>query len=117
MVKKVLLNFSRYFFLILFLGFFASVTFFNHTHTIEGYTIVHSHPFKKSPSGLPMHNHDANGFLLIHFLAVFTAVVIAALFMAKLFLLLLNRSGISHSADLFFQYYLNPNYLRGPPQV
>jgi hypothetical protein len=117
MIKKVFLNISRYFFLLLFLGFFVSMNFFNHVHLVDGNTIVHSHPYKKSPAGTPMHNHSPEGYLLIHFLSEVAAVSIAALIIIRLFLILLYRYRISESVVISFQKFLNPNYLRGPPQV
>ena len=33
----------RIFFLVLFWGYFADITFFTHSHIIHGVTIVHSH--------------------------------------------------------------------------
>lgn len=38
-------KFLRTLLLLLFLGYFGSITFFTHTHTNNGTRIVHSHPF------------------------------------------------------------------------
>lgn len=38
-------KFLRALLLLLFLGYFGSITFFTHTHTVNGTLIVHSHPF------------------------------------------------------------------------
>jgi hypothetical protein len=64
-----------YFLLIFFCGYLGSITFFPHTHIVDGVTIVHSHPFKSDKNGLPIHNHTTNGFLLIHFISHFIATI------------------------------------------
>jgi hypothetical protein len=65
-----------YFLLILFCGYFSSITFFPHTHIVDGVTIVHSHPFKSHSGNVPVnHNHSENGFLLIHFISHYIATV------------------------------------------
>ena len=59
----------RYFFLLLFLAYYASVTLFTHTHIIDGITIVHSHPYKSGTGKNPVnHQHTTNGFGLIQLL-------------------------------------------------
>ncbi len=70
MFKKAGVAISKYFFLLLFLGFLGSITLFNHAHIVNGVTIVHSHPFKSDSNGKPLHSHSYNGFITIHFLSV-----------------------------------------------
>ena len=59
----------RIFFLALFLGYFADITFFTHSHITHGVTIVHSHfscPIpanKDTQSSRP--DHSANALILI----------------------------------------------------
>ena len=59
----------RIFFLALFLGYFADITFFTHSHITHGVTIVHSHfscplPTNKD-SRSSQHDHSANALILI----------------------------------------------------
>ena len=70
MFKKAGIAISKYFFLLLFIGFLGSITLFNHAHIVNGVTIVHSHPFKSDSNGKPLHSHSENGFITIHFLSV-----------------------------------------------
>ena len=117
MVNRLILKISRYFFLVLFLGYLTSITFFTHRHVIDGYKIVHSHPFKSSGHGIPMHNHSVNEFILIHFLTGFLAVVLSFLLANQLLIIPLRRFRKICSNYFFNQQYLNPNSLRGPPEI
>ena len=72
-IRKKLLGFSL---LILFCGYFGSITFFPHTHIVDGVTIAHSHPYKSQPGDDPInHNHSKNRFLLIQFISHFIASI------------------------------------------
>jgi hypothetical protein len=63
---------SGFFLVILFCGYFGSVTFFPHTHIVDGISVVHSHPYKSLPGSNPVdHHHSKNGFLLIQFISNF----------------------------------------------
>jgi hypothetical protein len=74
-LKRIYKKLTGYFLLILFLGYFGSITFFPHTHIVDGVTIVHSHPYKSQPGNVPVnHNHSKNGFLLIQFISNFIAI-------------------------------------------
>lgn len=68
------------FLLIIFCGFFVSVTFFPHSHIVDGFTIVHSHPYKKLPGNSPApHNHSKNALVLIQFLSVIQTLAVGVL--------------------------------------
>jgi hypothetical protein len=69
-MKRWTLLISKYFFLIIFLGFYGSVTLFKHIHVVDGITIVHSHPFS---GGKTNHNHSSKGYLTLQFLDDFSA--------------------------------------------
>ena len=66
--------------LILFLGYYGSITLFPHSHIVNGITIVHSHPYKQgngsNSSNLP---HTGKELLIIQVLSEFisTAVILA----------------------------------------
>ena len=80
-------NIIRYFFLVLFLGYLGSITFFTHTHQIEnGVIIVHSHPFKSGTDKSPVnHQHTTQGFVLIHFLSTFLTSALLCVLAIKCF--------------------------------
>jgi hypothetical protein len=50
---------------LLFISYLAGITFFTHSHVVNGVTIVHSHPFDKSTE----HSHTTTEFQLIHLLS------------------------------------------------
>ena len=115
MVRKLSINISKYFFLFLFIGFFGSVTFFNHAHIVNGVTIIHSHPFKSDTNGAATHNHTPAGYLLIYFLINFIITAGFTLFAIN-FLLLLKQKFSSGLLDQFSeQSVFLSNSLRGPP--
>ena len=60
------------FLVILFCGYFGSTAFFHHTHIINGFSVVHSHPYKSHSGNGPIsHNHSKDGLLLIQFISGF----------------------------------------------
>ena len=72
--KKIM----RYFLLLLFLGYYGSITLFNHTHIVNGVAIVHSHPYNPFSGKKPInHHHSTNEFIFIHFLSHFVTTFLA----------------------------------------
>jgi hypothetical protein len=73
--------------LVLFIGFYCSITFFNHTHILDnGITITHSHPFKSGTGNNPAtHQHNSRSLILIHSLntVLLTAIVMAGFMMSR----------------------------------
>jgi hypothetical protein len=59
--------------LILFLGYYGSITLFYHSHLVLGTTLVHSHPYKSDPTAKPIHSHTDEGFRTIQFINCFIA--------------------------------------------
>jgi len=76
-VKKVL----KVILPVIFITYFASITFFTHTHIVNGVTIVHSHPFQKNDAGSPAHEHTGAEIQLIHILSSFfsTGLIVLAI--------------------------------------
>jgi hypothetical protein len=75
LLKQINNKVMGYFLLILFVGYFGSITFFSHTHIVNGEVIVHSHPYKSQPKNVPFHhNHSKNEFILIHFISNLIAI-------------------------------------------
>jgi hypothetical protein len=60
--------------LILFLGYFACITLFYHSHVVFGETISHSHPYKTDKNGAPLHSHSDKGYITIHLLSCITLI-------------------------------------------
>ncbi len=76
MSAKNLNRITGFFFLILFTGYFGSVTFFSHNHIVDGIQIVHSHPYKsQSGDSQKGHNHTGDGFALIYFMSSFVFTI------------------------------------------
>ncbi len=61
---------SGFFLLIIFCGYFGSITLFPHTHIVDGIQIVHSHPYKSHSDETPVnHDHSTQDYLLIRFIS------------------------------------------------
>lgn len=71
--------------LILFAGYWGSVTLFPHAHHVDGFVIVHSHPFSGAANGSAPLNHTPQQFQLIAHLSLLVMVAAVALsFAARL---------------------------------
>lgn len=68
-MRKYARNAGAALLLILFAGYWSSVTLFPHTHHIDGGVYVHSHPYS-GPSNNPSHSHTAQQFQLIAHLSL-----------------------------------------------
>lgn len=55
--------------LAIYAAYAGSITFFTHTHIINGVTIVHSHPFESDESGNSSHTHNGATIQLIQVLS------------------------------------------------
>ncbi len=72
----------KYSLLVLFIGYYGSITLFTHTHIVNGVVITHSHPYnffkcEKNEQGerIPLHHHTKNEYVLIHTLSHFLTIV------------------------------------------
>jgi len=127
-VAKILrLNFKhcfnkimRYFLLLLFLGYYGSITLFTHTHYIEnGVIIVHSHPFSSGTAKNPLnHQHTAKAYVLIQLLSAFLTTVLFLVFSIEVFKTV-SRKYITQKNDENFSdlSFLCSNGLRAPPFI
>jgi len=105
--------------LILFLGYFGSITLFSHTHHVEnGRIIVHSHPFKSFPGKEPVrHSHSSESFILIQSINAYNATFSFSGFSGSAFLtsqrclLVIPEKQDMPASDSLFSCSL-----RGPPQ-
>lgn len=59
---------------VIFILYFISITFFTHSHVVNGVTIVHSHPYVSNDDGSPTHEHTGAEIQLIQFLTTFHSV-------------------------------------------
>jgi hypothetical protein len=105
----------KYLLLVLFVEYYGSNTLFNHTHTVNGAIITHSHPFNPFKGKSPNHHHTPNEFLLITFLfhALHT-ILFSAFFLlvAKTF----TEIVLCKRRKIFINHaFLYSNGLRAPP--
>jgi len=114
-LKKCSINISRYFFLILFLGFFGSNTFFDHTHIYDDNIIVHSHPFKPDRDGKPFHNHNQSSYLLVYQLNNLIVNIASSLTLACVIFFLSGEVIARTVNNLPLRICHSPFLLRGPP--
>lgn len=63
--NKDILSALKIIFLMIFVCYAGSVSFFFHSHIINGVTIVHSHPYKADEKGNPTHTHTVSEIQLI----------------------------------------------------
>lgn len=107
----------RYFFLILFLGYYGGITLFNHSHILNGVTIVHSHPFNSGTAENPInHQHSANGYVLILLLSHFLTTVSFIAFIIEAYKTVLEKYILLKSDEDFSNLTsLGSNGLRAPP--
>ena len=107
----------RYFLLLLFLGYYGSITLFTHTHIVNGVTIVHSHPYKSGTGKNPVtHQHTANGFIHIQLLSTFITTVSFLAFSIEAFKTVLRKYFLQKNDESFSNLsFLCSNGLRAPP--
>lgn len=108
----------RIFFLALFLSYFADITFFTHSHIVNGVTIVHSHYScgkQSSQNDAPeKHTHSGNALTLISQAAAWIAIILSMPELVATF----PTEIITYSAEipLKAEQTSPPQFhLRGPP--
>jgi hypothetical protein len=111
--KKIM----RYFLLVLFLGYYVSISSFTHTHIVNGVAIVHSHPYNPFSGNKPFnHQHSTNEFFLIHFLSHFITTVSFFAFSIEVYKAVLRNYILQKNDDNFSNlYFFYSNGLRAPP--
>jgi hypothetical protein len=74
-MKTSINNILKFALLLLFVVYYGSITLFMHSHTVNGITISHSHPYKPfSDQNDESHSHTPEGFLVIQLLSGFMAI-------------------------------------------
>jgi len=103
--------------LILFLGYYSSITFFTHSHIINGVTIVHSHPFNSDKGGGSSNSpHSDKSLLIIQLLSELISTIFSinfAILILRILLDKLPRISIKNGYAEPGGYCTSP--LRGPP--
>jgi len=97
--------------LLVFVGFFVSISFFKHKHLVNGVLIVHSHPFSPTEN----HSHSADATNLIQHLSHFESKSVGNAYCAlneSLFIRIVTASTANLQLALDnFQYHVS----RPPP--
>jgi|WetSurMetagenome_2_1015567.scaffolds.fasta_scaffold201640_2 hypothetical protein len=107
----------RFLLLILFLGYYSSITFFTHSHIINGVTIVHSHPFNSDRGGHPSNSpHSEKQLFVIQLLSEFFTTAVAISIAALVLRSLLNEIPVKSTEDGYAEAGCYCTYsLRAPP--
>lgn len=117
-MKEIFQKYLKWFFPILFIGYFCSVSLFEHAHIVDGVIVVHSHAAENSPFGLP-HQHQSDAEIqkfhfLSHYNALDGSVRVLTVFFTPYFLR-------NITVPLAITAYFGPGeevcFLRGPPVV
>jgi hypothetical protein len=68
-LKKYITNILKGLLLILFIGYYCSITMFYHSHLVNGHVLNHSHPYKhdkNNKSPFEPHQHSSSAYNYIH---------------------------------------------------
>ncbi len=104
-------NWLQLHFLLLFVVYYAGSSFFTHTHTIDGQSVTHSHPFE----GTNGHHHTTAEFSIISVLSHFTTTQWADSTQLALFWLLIAAFLTPALAKPVLYYFNRTYFLRPPP--
>jgi len=115
--KYFLGNSMRCLLLFLFMGYYSSITFFTHSHIINGVTIVHSHPFNSDKGGdSSTAPHKGKELVIIQLLSEFFTTFFVFAFAFLLFRALLYKIPVLSTKEGYAEpggYCTSP--LRAPP--
>ncbi len=76
LLRQKIYKYAKHLLLILFLAYYSSITFFPHSHIVDGVTIVHSHPYNPFSKECPTkHDHQKSEYVLIQLLSYFVTTV------------------------------------------
>ncbi|MEG1564612.1 MAG: hypothetical protein RR365_12935 [Bacteroides sp.] len=110
-MKKKLITILKYLLIALFTSYYCQSTLFLHTHTFNGETITHSHPYL--PNG--GHSHTGAQYQTVAFLThfLFTVALTAAFVVAVKVLILL----VDHCLHFVARHLMQTCSLRAPPSI
>ena len=105
------------FLLVLFLGYYGSITLFTHSHIINGVTIVHSHPFNSdNGDGTTKLPHSEKQLFLIQLLSEFLTTAASITFAVFVLRSLLYKIPVIRAEDGYVRSGGRCSYsLRAPP--
>ena len=112
-MKPSLVKFGKWMLIVLFIGYYASITMFYHTHYFSWGTVTHSHPYLPTNSEVPTHTHSPSQCLAISFLTnLLLVATVFALFIYKATLVQKIYIRVQHYTSRFRNVFLP---LRAPP--
>lgn len=89
----------------------ANINFYNHTHIVEGETLVHSHPYASSS-----HSHSGASFSTIGWLSgSFNLIELTEQFSLRLFEELFFEVLGGRATEKYYFGWRTETVLRGPP--
>lgn len=105
--------------LILFVSYTCSITFFSHTHVVNGVTVIHSHSHKKNTKNQhENHEHNTSQFEIISFLSHFaTSGDLPHLNIEEPSGLWVDAFHPVYRAIFYSSEYSGHFFLRGPPRL
>jgi hypothetical protein len=103
--------------LLLFLGYYGSITLFPHSHIVNGVTIVHSHPYNPvKGSGSSNPEHTGKELMLIQLLSELFVTAVTISFATLILSFFLFKIEVISTADGYAEPGGYRNYsLRAPP--
>ena len=112
-MRQTLIKACKWMIIILFIGYYVSITSFYHTHYFAWGTITHSHPYLPSENDTPNHSHtpiqcqaiNFLSFLLLTF-SIASVVIFKSVVVKKIYVK-------THNYKSLFQPIFSP--LRAPP--
>lgn len=111
-MKEAYLKVLKIFLPLLFMAYMGGISFFTHTHIVNGVTIVHSHPYKSDAN----HEHDTAAFELIaHLNTVHLPASIGLLFLLGVLLVLLRNLVAFIPEPSCIKSHFTPISPRAPP--
>jgi len=118
--KKIVRQFTKkiakYLLLIIFVGYWGIITLFPHSHIVNNFTVIHSHPYKTDQNGKPIsHKHTSEQFLLIDLLSSFVTVLIVFTLALEIFRSVQQIITIKVNSLYIDTTFLSNLLLRAPP--
>lgn len=70
-MKKEICNYMKWLFPLLFVGYFACISLFEHAHIVDGVIVVHSHATPGGNAAVPHQHRSQSEIFQFHFLSHF----------------------------------------------
>ena len=112
-MRQALVKAGKWLIIILFIGYYISITSFYHTHHFYWGTVIHSHPYLPSDNDTTNHSHTQAQCLAINFLSLLLLTLsVASVFICKT-VVIKKIYFRTNSYKSLFQPLFSP--LRAPP--